>query len=86
VTKLIYRPLNKNGSSLAKIFFYNDYLTSVANFGLARTAQYRFDHLVAPTAFYHPAREFETWWRDLGIATYQLAGTIKTVAGKRSSD
>jgi SAM-dependent methyltransferase len=65
-TKLIYRPLNRNGSSLAKHLFYNDYLSSISTFGWREQHTIVFDHLVAPTAFYIPRDEFETWWRDLG--------------------
>ena len=65
-TKLIYRPLNKNGSSLAKHLFYNDYLNSLTDFGWREQHNIVFDHLVAPTAFYIPRAEFESWWRELG--------------------
>lgn len=65
-TKLIYGPLNKNGSSLGKHLFYNDYLSSIAGFGWREQHTIVFDHLVAPTAFYISRDEFETWWRDIG--------------------
>ena len=32
-TKLVYGPLNRNGSSLAKHLFYNDYLSALSKFG-----------------------------------------------------
>lgn len=67
-TKLIYGPLNKNGSSLAKRLFYNDYLSSIATFGWREQHTIVFDHLVAPTAFYISRDEFETWWRDVGAS------------------
>ena len=41
-TKLVYGPLNRNGSSLAKHLFYNDYLSAISNFRLARAAHDRF--------------------------------------------
>ena len=65
-TKLIYGPLNRNGSGLGKYLFYNDYLSSIAPFGWREQHTIVFDHLVAPTAFYIPREEFETWWRDIG--------------------
>ena len=65
-TKLVYGPLNRNGSSLAKHLFYNDYLKAIAPFGWREQHTIVFDHLVAPTAFYISREEFEEWWRELG--------------------
>lgn len=65
-TKLVYGPLNKNGSSVARHLFYNDYLRAIAPFGWREQHLIVFDHLVAPTAFYIPREEFEEWWRELG--------------------
>lgn len=67
-TKLVYGPLNKSGSSLAKHLFYNDYLNSISTFGWREQHTIVFDHLVAPTAFYISRADFETWWRDLGAS------------------
>jgi len=72
-TKLIYRPLNKNGSSLAKHLFYNDYLNSLTDFGWREQHNIVFDHLVAPTAFYISRDEFETWWHDLGARDVSIS-------------
>jgi len=65
-TKLVYGPLNKNGSPVARHLFYNDYLRAIAPFGWREQHLIVFDHLVAPTAFYIPRAEFEQWWRELG--------------------
>jgi SAM-dependent methyltransferase len=67
-TKLVYGPLNKNGSSLAKHLFYNDYLRAIAPFGWREQHTIVFDHLVAPTAFYISRQEFEDWWHDAGAS------------------
>lgn len=67
-TKLVYGPLNRSGSSLAKRLFYNDYLSAISNFGWREQHTIVFDHLVAPTAFYISREEFEAWWRDIGAA------------------
>lgn len=67
-TKLVYRPLNKSGSPLAKHLFYNDYLNSISTFGWREQHTIVFDHLVAPTAFYISRADFEAWWRDLGAS------------------
>jgi SAM-dependent methyltransferase len=67
-TKLLYGPLNRSrdGQSIAKHLFYNDYLKAIAPFGWREQHTIVFDHLVAPTAFYLSRAEFETWWRDIG--------------------
>jgi SAM-dependent methyltransferase len=65
-TKLVYGPLNRNGSAVAKHLFYNDYLRAIASFGWREQHLIVFDHLVAPTAFYIPRGEFDAWWRELG--------------------
>jgi SAM-dependent methyltransferase len=65
-TKLVYGPLNRNGSAVAKHLFYNDYLRAIAPFGWREQHLIVFDHLVAPTAFYIPRGEFDAWWRELG--------------------
>ena len=72
-TKLVYGPLNKNGSSLAKRLFYNDYLSSISSFGWREQHTIVFDHLVAPTAFYISREEFETWWRDVGASDVKIS-------------
>ena len=64
-TKLVYGPLNRNGSSLAQHLFYNDYLKAIAPFGWREQHTIVFDHLLAPTAFYISRPEFEEWWRDI---------------------
>ena len=65
-TKLVYGPLNRNGSALGKHLFYNDYFRAIAPFRWREQHLIVFDHLVAPTAFYIPRAEFEEWWRELG--------------------
>ena len=65
-TKLIYGPLTRRGSTLGQYLFYNDYLSAIAPFGWREQHLIVFDHLVAPTAFYIPREEFESWWRELG--------------------
>jgi SAM-dependent methyltransferase len=65
-TKLVYGPLNRNGSAVAKHLFYNDYLRAIAPFCWREQHLIVFDHLVAPTAFYIPRGEFDEWWRELG--------------------
>jgi SAM-dependent methyltransferase len=72
-TKLVYGPLNRSASSLAKHLFYNDYLNSLSSFGWREQHTIVFDHLVAPTAFYISREEFETWWHDIGAREVEIA-------------
>jgi SAM-dependent methyltransferase len=65
-TKLVYGPLNRNGSAVAKHLFYNDYLRAIASFGWREQHLIDLEHLVAPTAVYIPRGEFDAWWRELG--------------------
>jgi SAM-dependent methyltransferase len=67
-TKLVYGPLNRNGSSISRYLFYNDYLKAIAPFGWREQHTIVFDHLVAPTAFYISHEEFETWWREINAS------------------
>lgn len=66
-TKLIYGPLNrsKGGSAIARRLFYNDYLSSISDFGWREQHTIVFDHLVAPTAQYVTREEFEQWWKSI---------------------
>ena len=72
-TKLVYGPLNRNGSSLAQRLFYNDYLSAIAPFGWREQHTIVFDHLVAPTAFYISRDAFEEWWREAGARDVQIS-------------
>ena len=72
-TKLVYGPLNRNGSSLAQHLFYNDYLRAIAPFGWREQHTIVFDHLVAPTAFYISRDEFAEWWLALGASDVEIS-------------
>ena len=72
-TKLVYGPLNRNGSSLARHLFYNDYLSAIAPFGWREQHTIVFDHLVAPSAFYISRSDFEDWWREAGARDVQIS-------------
>ncbi len=67
-TKMIYGPLNRSprGAAIARHLFYNDYLAFVSAFNWREQHSIVFDHLVAPTAFYIPRGEFESWWKEVG--------------------
>jgi SAM-dependent methyltransferase/uncharacterized protein YbaR (Trm112 family) len=66
VTKLVYGPLNRSRSAIARHLFYNDYLDFVSSFNWREQHSIVFDHLVAPTTFYISRVEFESWWADVG--------------------
>jgi SAM-dependent methyltransferase len=72
-TKLVYGPLNRSGSSLARHLFYNDYLKAIAPFGWTEQHTIVFDHLVAPTAFYLSRDEFESWWKEIGARDVKIS-------------
>lgn len=71
-TKIVYGPLNRRNSPLARHLFYNDYMKTLAEFGWREQHTIVFDHLVAPTAFYISREEFETWWRELNAEDVQI--------------
>lgn len=71
-SKLIYKPLNAASKPLAAKLFYNDYLNHLATFGWTEQHNIVFDHLVAPTAFYIPKKEFEQWWREIGAQNVKI--------------
>jgi SAM-dependent methyltransferase len=65
-TKLVYGPLNRRATGVARHLFYNDYLKAIAPFGWREQHTIVFDHLVAPTAFYLSRDEFDSWWKEIG--------------------
>ena len=72
-TKLVYGPLNRNGSTVAQRLFYNDYLKAIAPFGWREQHTIVFDHLVAPTAFYISRAAFEEWWREIDARDVKIS-------------
>lgn len=73
-TKLVYGPLNRSrgGAAVANQLFYNDYLSSIANFGWREQHTIVFDHLIAPTSHYVPREEFANWWEDIGARSITI--------------
>ncbi|PIR97600.1 MAG: hypothetical protein COT91_00410 [Candidatus Doudnabacteria bacterium CG10_big_fil_rev_8_21_14_0_10_41_10] len=66
--KVIYRPINKYVNPLKKFLFYNDYLYSISGYSFQENYSIVFDHLVAPTAFYIPRDEFQTWFDEARLS------------------
>jgi len=63
VLKLIYLPVNRLRflTPLKRILPYADYLCAISSYSFAENFWNVFDHLVAPTAFYHSRQEVEDW-------------------------
>ena len=76
--KLIYGPVNKIGflAPMKKFLFYSDYLCDISRYSFVENFWNVFDHLVAPTAFYHSQEEMEEWMHSAGLA--EVAITQKT--------
>lgn len=71
-SKLLYRPANRISPEAAKRLFYNTYMNRLGNFGWREQHNIVFDHLVAPTAFYVPRKEFENWWKEAGAGEVEI--------------
>jgi len=65
--KLLYAPA-RNRPWLKKLLFYSDYLCAISNYSFAENFWNVFDHLVAPTAFYHSRSEIEDWFAEAGLS------------------
>ncbi len=78
--KLVYRPVNISHWSRVKSRLpYADYLCAISGYSFAENFWNVFDHLVAPTAFYHSRDEVEDWFRAAGIGAAQITHVITTV-------
>lgn len=62
--KLVYRTIHRNPhlSWLKKRLVYSEYLCSISGYSFVENFWNVFDHLVAPTAFYHRREEVEEWF------------------------
>ena len=65
--KLLYRPARKY-PWLKRLLFYSDYLCAISDYSFAENFWNVFDHLVAPTAFYHSRAEIEDWFASAGLS------------------
>ncbi len=64
--KLLYGPA-RNHPRLKRLLFYSEYLCAISNYSFAENFWNVFDHLVAPTAFYHSRAEIEDWFATAGL-------------------
>ena len=62
--KLIYRPIQRTPRMewLKCRLFYAEYLCAISGYSFRENFWNVFDHLVAPTAFYHSREEVEDWF------------------------
>jgi len=74
--KLLYRPA-RNRPWLKKMLFYSDYLCTISNYSFAENFWNVFDHLVAPTAFYHSRAEIEDWFATAGLSEVVITQRTK---------
>jgi len=65
--KLLYAPA-RSRPRLKKSLFYSEYLCTISNYSFAENFWNVFDHLVAPTAFYHSRTEIEDWFASAGLS------------------
>jgi len=65
--KLLYGPA-RNHPQLKKLLFYSEYLCTISNYTFAENFWNVFDHLIAPTAFYHSRAEVEDWFTSAGLS------------------
>ena len=67
--KLVYGPVHRNPglARFKSVLPYADYLCAISNYSFAENFWNVFDHLVAPTAFYHSRAEIEDWFAEAGM-------------------
>ena len=73
--KVIYGPVRGNPRLLwlQKRLPYAEYLGAISGYSFAENFWNVFDHLVAPTAFYHRREEVEDWFVTAGIQQVQVS-------------
>ena len=72
--KLVYGPVNRNPrlAGLKRWLPYADYLCSISGYSFAENLWNVFDHLVAPTAFYHSRQEIEDWFATAKLEQVEI--------------
>jgi SAM-dependent methyltransferase len=73
--KLVYRPVNRipHLAPLRSKLLYGHYLLSISDFSFAENFWNVFDHLVAPTAFYHSRAEVEDWLATANLQQIEIS-------------
>jgi len=72
--KLVYGPVHRIPSLLwlKKRLPYSEYLAAISGYSFAENFWNVFDHLVAPTAFYHRREEVEDWFMTANIMQVEI--------------
>lgn len=73
--KAVYGPVQRNARllRLKKYLPYAEYLGAISGYSFAENFWNVFDHLVAPTAFYHRREEIEDWFATAKIQSVQIS-------------
>lgn len=72
--KLVYRPVNRSPrlARMKRWLPYADYLCAISGYSFAENLWNVFDHLVAPTAFYHSRAEIEDWFATAKLEDVEI--------------
>ncbi len=72
--KLVYRPVNRMPrlAPLKNKLPYGPYLLAISDFSFAENFWNVFDHLAAPTAFYHSRMEVEDWFATANLQQIEI--------------
>jgi len=72
--KLIYLPLSRMPrlASVKRSLPYSDYLSAISSYSFAENFWNVFDHLVAPTSFYHCREELEDWFAAAKLTQIEI--------------
>jgi SAM-dependent methyltransferase len=72
--KTLYRPASRSaGSALRRWLPYADYLCAISGYSFSENLWNVFDHLVAPTAFYHSRAEIEDWFATAKLDRVEIS-------------
>ena len=72
--KLLYRPVNRSSGAagMKRWLPYADYLCAISGYSFSENLWNVFDHLVAPTAFYHSRKEIEDWFATAELKQVEI--------------
>jgi SAM-dependent methyltransferase len=73
--KLVYGPVKRSPrmAGMKSRLPYAEYLCAISGYSFAENFWNVFDHLVAPTAFYHSRDEVEDWFSEAGIKQIEIS-------------
>lgn len=73
--KLIYRPVHRTRrlAGMKRWLPYADYLCAISDYSFSENLWNVFDHLVAPTAFYHSRQDVEDWFATAKLEQVEIS-------------